>query len=402
MSDLLEALEVERQEMVTRASELLATVETRGDEMTMAERAEFDATKKAIATTDRRVEQIRSDAKSKAEAAELKDRLERSGYFNNKDTDGGAQGNAGDMAVRSVISGETRGVNLSFETRDIIMTSENNNGFTGSRPFGEQVVTAVYESSPLLMAGPTVISTQDGNELRLPSLTDRGTSAITDEGSQIGEAGTALGDVRLGAFHFARIDKVSNQLLEDSSVDIGALLGPNAGAEIASKMEEHAITGTGVDEPEGLVTATSVGVTTASADAITSDEILALQHSVKGPHRRSANAAYFLSTDAFQHVRNLRDNQDRFLFSIDDNGDERLLGRRLFEEPNLDDLAADGVVGLFGDFSKVYLRLVGQIRFERSEEAGFDTYSTSFRTSLRADSKLADRTAIRQLKMAAA
>ena len=58
-------------------------------------------------------------------------------------------------------------------------------------------------------------------------------------------------------------------------------------------------------------------------------------------------------------------------------------------------MASDAKSILFGDWSRVVVRVAGGMRFERSDHFAFDTDEVTFRAVLRFDSRLVNTDAVR-------
>lgn len=67
-----------------------------------------------------------------------------------------------------------------------------------------------------------------------------------------------------------------------------------------------------------------------------------------------------------------------------------LLGRPVFVDPTMPDVGAGTKPVAFGDFSKYWVRFVGGIRFERSNDVGFVNDIVAFRALARMDGALID------------
>jgi len=75
-----------------------------------------------------------------------------------------------------------------------------------------------------------------------------------------------------------------------------------------------------------------------------------------------------------------------------------LLGKPIVADPYVQSVATGNFSLFFGDFAQFFVRLVGGIRFERSDDFKFDTDLISFRCLLRGDGTLVDTTAIKAFK----
>jgi HK97 family phage major capsid protein len=114
--------------------------------------------------------------------------------------------------------------------------------------------------------------------------------------------------VTLDAYKCANLNQLSNEFVSDEAVDIIGYLARANGRALGNGSGTHFITGTGTGQPNGVVTAASVGktfTTGAVAGAIPPGDIIDLSHSVIPEYRRNA---YWLMSDAMAaKLRNLVD-----------------------------------------------------------------------------------------------
>ena len=65
-----------------------------------------------------------------------------------------------------------------------------------------------------------------------------------------------------------------------------------------------------------------------------------------------------------------------------------LLGKPLVADPFMPAVGVGNTSILFGDFAQYYIRMVGGVRFERSDDFAFNQDLVSFRAVIRADGNL--------------
>ena len=69
-----------------------------------------------------------------------------------------------------------------------------------------------------------------------------------------------------------------------------------------------------------------------------------------------------------------------------------LLGKPLVADPFMPAVATGAKSILFGDFSQFFVRIVGPVRFERSDDYLFGSDLVAFRALIRGDGVLVDQT----------
>jgi HK97 family phage major capsid protein len=83
-----------------------------------------------------------------------------------------------------------------------------------------RIVQHLVETSALMRAGATVVTTETGENLVVPRSTGFVTSAITAEGAPITESDPTLSTVTLGAFKYSNFFEVSSELVNDTPVNL--------------------------------------------------------------------------------------------------------------------------------------------------------------------------------------
>lgn len=187
-------------------------------------------------------------------------------------------------------------------------------GYTVPQGFWAKVTeTMKYYGGMLDVA--EVIDTDTG--IALPWATNDDTSntgAILAENTQITAQDLTFGQKTLNAYTYtSKLILVSLQLLQDTGIDLEAFLARKIGQRLGRIYNTHLTTGTGSSQPQGFVTGATNGKTTASATAITFDEVIDLLHSVDVAYR-SQGASWMLHDLVLAYIRKLKDGQSRYLW----------------------------------------------------------------------------------------
>jgi HK97 family phage major capsid protein len=144
-----------------------------------------------------------------------------------------------------------------------------------------------------------VIRTNTGADLPMPTLNDTtNAGALLGETLEHTELDLDFNQLVLNAYKYtSRRVAMSVEYLQDNAINAASRIGSILGERIARITNQHFTTGTGNAQPKGIVVAaTSSGITTASATAITYDEIVDLKHSVDPAYR--AQGARFMFKDS--------------------------------------------------------------------------------------------------------
>lgn len=269
-------------------------------------------------------------------------------------------------------------------------------GHTVKTTFIGQLYEHLVESASMLRAGATVWNTDTGETIDVPITTAHGTAALVAEAGTIPQGDPAFNKRQLGAYKYGDLILVPNELLTDTSVNLEGYLARQAGRAVGNAFGQHLITGTGSAQPAGIVTLATLGATsgTGVAGAPTFDNLIDLYYSVIPPYRNSPDASWLIRDATAAGLRKLKDSSGRYLWepSVLPGTPDTILGKAVYTDPNIAATAVNAKSVLFGDMSAYIVRMVNNIRYERSDEFKFDTDVVAFRCLIRGDGILLDQT----------
>ncbi len=250
---------------------------------------------------------------------------------------------------------------------------------------------AMLDFSGVLQASE-LLRTNSGEPLDWPTMNDTGNEgallAINTQAAS--NVDPATSEMTLAAYKgTSKIVLVPTELIEDESSGFVATLPAVLGERIGRMMETYGTTGTGSSQPNGVVTASALGVTAAGVAAITADELIGLEHSVDPAYR--SGAAFMLHDTVIKALRLLKDSEGRYLWAsgLREARPDSLLGYRVFRNQKMaSSLAASAKTVLFGDFRYYKVRMVRDVRFYRMSERYRDYDQDGFVAFVRWDSNL--------------
>lgn len=189
--------------------------------------------------------------------------------------------------------------------------------------------------------------------------------------------------------------KVSNTLLRDAP-PMGNLLLSALARRIGRRQNRAATVGTGGSEPLGLLTAATVGVTTAVNTGIAFDEILDLIGSLNAEYQ--AGAALMLHPLILAYLKKRKDGNGNYLW--DTSGLEEYPIVLNGHMPST--IVAGAKTILYGDFRRGYrIREAGDIRVSIQRELYIDLDESGYELVQMADSHPTDSAAVRALQISA-
>ena len=155
---------------------------------------------------------------------------------------------------------------------------------------------------------------------------------------------------------------------------------------------DYFVTGTGSSEPQGVVTGSSLGVTAASATAVTFDEIIDLINSVDPAYQASASFGLAMNNSTKAAIRKLKDSNGQYLWQagLTANDPDTILGKPVVVLQEMADIATGEKTIIAGDMSKFVIRDAGPVRLARMDERYRDYDQTGFVAFARVDSIVID------------
>ena len=291
----------------------------------------------------------------------------------------------------------------SFDVQNALQVgTDSEGGYLVPDEFERTLVEALEEEN-IFRQMATIITTSSGDR-KIPVVATKGTASWVDEEGVIPEADDAFGQVSIGAYKLATMIKVSEELLNDSVFNLEQYIAKEFARRIGAKEEEAFFVGDGTGKPTGIFNATGgagLGITTASATAITIDEIMDLFYSLKSPYRKNA---IFITNDAtVKTIRKLKDGNGQYLWqpSVTAGQPDTILNRPLKTSAYVPGIAAAAKTIAFGDFSYYWVADRQGRAFQRLNELFAATGQVGFKATQRVDGKLILAEAIKVLQMKA-
>ena len=316
---------------------------------------------------------------------------------------GEAQGNtnngrAFDLTLRAINPNEFKF--NSIEARTLQEATAGAGGATFNTSFRRQLYQHLVWHSAVRQTRATVLNTDSGEGLILPKTTAHPSAGtIVAEAAAIGTSDPTFGQATLNAYKYAQLIQVSRELLTDTQVDLLGYLASIIGRRLGDGMGADFVTGSGSSKPAGFLNSSVGAGTVAKVTGGTgqsgipvSTEIFDIYHKVSPPYR--VNAEWFMSDNALKNIRELKATTGQFLWGpgLQYGAPNTLLDRPYVTDPNMADCATSATSIAFGDFSTYFIRDVGGLRFERSDDYAFNTDLVTFRAIWRTDGRILDTT----------
>ncbi len=392
-------------EAVKLAEEARAKGESAADYDRQFEKAEGDerALSKQIAALERIEEEEKraagehiSDLERRGELPDKGKKLEYRDAFKVWFT----QGNEALTPEMRVLMSEKRGTNTQ------VVGTTTLGGYFVPEGFIPQIETALKDYSGIFQAAD-IFRTASGNPLPMPTEDDTSTEAtLTAEAASITVQDLTIGQKMFDAYSYKTQMKLSWELMQDSAFDMDQHTRDTFGPRFGRAMNTSCTTGTGSSQPNGVVTASTLGKTAASATAITFAEILDLKHSVDPAYRMGPKSGFMLHDSVLLALKKLSigssDARPLWQPSYREGQPDTIDGSRYWINQGMDStIDASSKVVLYGDFSKYRIRLVQELLIIRLNERYADNGLVGFIGFMRWDGECVNTAAIKHLITAA-
>lgn len=393
MSEFLKAQVELRQKAWHEAKAMLDVAESEKRELSGEEQAKFA---EISADLDKRAAFI-------TEATKIAEREERAAAASNGFIVPNTSRSSDAEQIRAMARGEARSFEFGHEQRAGLVPTTT--GAPVPTSFYDQVITVAKYVGPMLTTS-TMLRTASGEPLQIPSQATYSAGTQTAAGSVLSESDPTFNAFKtLQSWKYGGIITVARELLEDTGVDLLGFLSDQIGVGLGASVNAALTNGTGTTQPTGIAAAASTGVTggTGVSGAFTADNLIDLVYSLDTLARRRPGAGFMMNKTAISAVRKLKDNYGRYIFepALSADKTDLLLGYSIAENPDLASAGTGVMSVLFGDLASYYVREVGGIRLDRSDDYAFANDQVTFRYTWRGDGNLIQTSHVKGFKGAA-
>lgn len=276
-------------------------------------------------------------------------------------------------------------------------------GYTVPTSFRDKFVETMKYYGPMLREAE-VITTATGAQLPWPTNDDTGNvGALLAENTQATEQDVTFGTANLDAYMYtSKLVRVSLQLLQDSAFSIDTWLPKKLGERVGRILNQHFTTGTGTNQPDGIVTSATVGVTGTGSFATTGglsyDNIVDIIEALDPAYQQGDGLKFMFHQSVRKALRKLKDSQNRPLWepSLQAGVADQISGYGYVINNDMPTLAVGSKSLLFGNIEQAYvIRLVSELQTMRLTERYADYLQVGFLAFQRADGTMQDAAAVR-------
>jgi HK97 family phage major capsid protein len=263
----------------------------------------------------------------------------------------------------------------------------------------------------------TIMNTATGQPLPYPTANDTTTvGALVGESQQVSEADVSLGNVTFGAYKYSsNMVKVSIELLQDSAFDLDSFLKEMFATRIGRILNTHFTSGTGSNQPTGILTAAVTSAAAAASASLTyglavtatgaatndggaetggatigSDDLTNLEHAIDPLYRRGA--IYVMHDMTLKTIKKVKDKYGRPLWlpGLSVKAPDTILDYEYSVNNDMPTIAVNAKTVIFGQVKKYMVRRVKEISVLRLVERYADYGQVGFVAFARYDGQLLD------------
>ena len=391
-------LEEKKNDLITRAEELVKIAETRelteDEAMELAEiRDDVKKIKEALGLEDDMREMLEEEAQEKKDNVPTEEAKEEMNE-EKRELDQKAIEQRDRDAFEAYIRGRLNERNESDLTKG-------DNGAVIPQTIADKIIKKVYDICPILEKSSKYNAK---GTLTIPyydeaSPNDSITVAYATEFSALtSHVGTFTSNVTLTGFLAGALVKISRSLINNSQFNIVDKVIDLMAEHIARFIEGELLNGT-QNKVAGLSTLTNA-VTAQSASAITADEVVKLHDAIKD--RYQSDAMFIMSPTTRTALRLLKDEMGRYLLQDDISAPfgKTLLGKPVYVSDNMPDIATGKAVIYYGDFKGLATKFNENINIQVLREKYADEHCDGVIGWFEFDSKIENQQMIAKLVMA--
>ena len=404
-------LEEKKNDLITRAEELLKMSETR--ELTDDEKEELAEIrddvkdiKKALGIEDDMREILDSEAEAKKDNVPTEeDNMDRACDTEKRSLDEERALQIREQNERQAFENYIRGYMVRDTETDMTKTD---NGAVIPQTIADKIIRKVYDICPILerssqynVKGTLTIPYYDE-----ASPADHITVAYAEEFSALTSHSGKFTSINLTGFLAGALTKVSRSLINNAQFNIVDHVIDLMAEHIARFIEHELLIGTPADAGAGtdakvlgLSTLTNA-ITAQSASAITADEIIKLHDAIKD--RYQSNAIWIMSSATRTALRLLKDEMGRYMLQDDISlpFGTSLLGKPVYVSDNMPEIATGNTVIYYGDCKGLATKFSENINIEVLREKYADEHAVGVIGWFEFDSKVEDQQKMAKLVMA--
>ncbi len=388
-----------RNDLITRAEEIAAAADKEERDLTEDELKQVENVKTEVDGVDKQIDAARAvegmvkeptEKEGEAKAADEKTEDEK----------------ATEAAEERAFEAEIRGMWKDMNTRDDnTPLSKGNNGAVIPLTIANRIIRKLYEISPI---AERATKYEMGGTLAIPYYAEDDTNLINVafQGAEFTKLSANSGKftaITLGDYVAGALALISRQMINNVNFDLVGYVVDQMAYSIRRFLENVLLNGSGAITGQTGTVAGLTGVTqtvnTASASAITGDDLINLQDSVKDLFQNGA--IWIMSSKTRTAIRQLKSTTGYYLLQPDITSafGYKLLGHDVYVSDNMPEIGSGKPVIYYGDMSGLALKFSQNLEIQVLREKYADQNADGVIAWFSFDSKVEDAQKISKLIM---
>lgn len=389
-------LKQERAQKVGEARKLIDTAEAENRDFTAEEQQTYDRIDGEVDELTSRIERQEKQTSTESGLEVVDDPAPRHGgeARESGSTTFSDSPNRGREAFAAWLRGGEQRMSAQ-QVRDLEATGSSEGGFlVAPEDFQQELIQAV-DDEVVIRQMATTLMVDDAASLGVPSLdTDPSDPEWTSElstGSD--DTSMALGKREMKPYPLAKRLKVSKKLIRQSAIDVEGLVRQRLAYKFGVAEEKGFLTGSGSNQPLGIFTASSDGISTsrdvqtgASSTQIEGDHLISVKGTLKPQYE--GRARWGFHRDAITDLRKRKDSNNQYLWQpgLRAGEPDLILGLPYFQSEFIPNTFSSGeYVGVLGDFSNYWIVDALTMDLQRLEELYAESNQVGFIGRLEVD-----------------
>lgn len=378
-----------KNDLITRAEEVLNTAKAETRELTDAEAQE-------LAEIRDNIRRIMETLRLKGEFDKMEGAaMEKEGFPKDEERKCGDKNETRAIEEEAAFADYVRGV--VNERANNLTPAANSAGVTIPVTIANRIIRKVYDICPILekstkynMKGTLEIPYYDVNTTTI-------TVAWAQEFQELDSNVGKFTNIQLSGYLAGALTLISRSLINNSQFDIVSFIVDEMAYSIRRFIENVLLNGSG--DVAGLSTLTN-SLTAASSTAVTADEIIKLKDNIKDVFQN--NAIWIMSPATRTALRLLKDEVGRYLLQDDITSPfgTTLLGKPIYVTDNMPDMAAGATAIYYGDMRGLATKFSEDMNIQVLREKYATQHAIGVVGWLEFDAKVQDAQQITKLVMA--
>lgn len=389
---MLKQLTEKKNDLITRAEEIVNSAEAQERELTEAEAAELAEIRDDVRKIKEQLGLVKDVKALDAEKMPAKVEVEQDGdkEIELKET------RAFEQYIRSV----------ALNTRnDLTPLTKGANGAVIPTTIAKRIIRKLYDISPILERSAKY--NVKGN-LQIPYYSEDATNFINVafQGAEFSKLSANSGkftSINLTGYVAGALSLISRSLINNADFDIVGYVVDQMAYSIKRFIENVLLNGSGAISGQTGTVAGLTGVTlttnTAAATAVTSNELIELQDSVKDMFQEGA--IWIMSPKTRTAIRQLKDNMGRYLLQDDISlpFGKSLLGKPVYVSDNMPEMAEGNTAIYYGNMTGLATKFTENMEIQVLREKYADQHADGVIGWFEFDAKVQDAQQIAKLVM---